>query len=285
MKKKVVGLLLAVSVFVSAIGAVAVEINSYSERLTVYYDGVNVYENSVNQPCIINDRTMVPLRPIFEAMGWGEENISFDEATATAVFSMNGISCAFINENHVAVKTQDDGTQAEYELDVPAVIHNGNFYIPLRAFCNIWGVEITWNDASRSVYITKTMMEDNSDSVPEAEEDNTVVEETPSEAEDVVIEEKPEKTTISQADAVAQVQELVGDDYTTSPEYSFEYNGKTYYQIAVNAKIVDEFTGEQWTSKVSNYIISADGEEVFEGYYNQETGVLSNYEEETMEQE
>lgn len=133
--------------------AYALEITTFSEDLTVYLNGMDVYENSVNKPLIINDRTLVPLRPIFEAMGWSNEEIIYDDTEKKAYFQGGDCSCEFINDNNIAIKYNTDGTQSEYELDVPATIYNGNFYIPLRAFCDLWGFNISWNSDTRTVTI------------------------------------------------------------------------------------------------------------------------------------
>ena len=266
--------ILSVLVFASA-----VEINSFSENLTVYYNNENVYENAVNKPYIINDRTMVPLKPIFEAMGWEEENISFDETTKTAVFRSEEASCEFVNESNVAVKYYNNGEKESFVLDVPATIYNGNFYIPLRAFCNIWETEIVWEDATRSVYIMSTNVEE--PEIPEIEEPAETPEELPAEV-------PSETADLTEDEAIAFVENIVGADMSLYCEYSFQYEGEKYYQISVSAVIVDDLeSGESHTSKVTNYIVAADGSKAFEGYYNQEAGELTNYEEdeENMSQE
>ena len=131
----------------------AAEFKTFSDELSVYYEGENVYANSAEKPIIINDRTMVPLRPIFEAMGWANENIVFDEATQSADFSGGDASCTFVNESSTVTKYYAGGNAEEFILDVPAVIYNGRFYIPLRAFCEIWEKDINWSDSERSVYV------------------------------------------------------------------------------------------------------------------------------------
>lgn len=250
----------------------AMEINTYSEKLTVYYDGEDVYANSENKPCIINDRTMVPLRPVFEAMGWKNESINYDEATQTVHFQGGDASCTFVNNSNIAMQNWSDGTKKEHVLDVPATIHNGNFYIPLRAFCEMWGNDIEWNNSERRVYISTYY---------DSDTDSSYVENEPV---------SDEADLMTEDEAVAFVQEYIGDSLYANLEYSFEYENTLYYQVAAKAKITDnEATGEYHMTKMTSYIVSADSSEIFEGYYNQDTKVLTNYEDEvvteSMEQE
>ncbi|MBQ3427345.1 MAG: copper amine oxidase N-terminal domain-containing protein [Clostridia bacterium] len=138
----------------SGISAGAVNIKSFSEELTVYLNGTNVYANSENKPFIMNDRTLVPLRPIFEAMGIAEENIKWNPDEKKATFSDGVTECTFVNDSETVTRTGVDGDIKTISLDVPATIYNGNFYIPLRAFCNLWDMVIDWDNATRSVYVT-----------------------------------------------------------------------------------------------------------------------------------
>lgn len=298
MRKKLLRVAAAIcAVCTVALFAGAVEINSYSEDLTVYYNGENVYANSENKPCIINDRTMVPLRPIFEAMGWSSDSISYDDATKSALFEGGDTSCEFVSESSAAVVYYAGGTQNEHFLDVPATIYNGNFYIPIRAFCEIWGADIEWDNATRSVLITevtdvKIPKDDETaeeevikDEIPE---DVFTVEDEFIEGEesmdDGYYEDGDEAMDLTEDEAVVLVAELFDDDMVISLDYSFEYEGVSYYQIEVSSKIIDdEETGEYHTSRATSYIVSLDGTKVFEGYYNQDTETLTNYEEESDE--
>lgn len=137
-----------------AITANAVEINTFSDELKVYVDNTDVYANSENKPLIINDRTVVPLRPIFEALGIDGENIKWYPEESKAIFADGNAECTFVNESSVAVLKYTDGIETTVNLDVPATIYNGNFYIPIRAYCELWDMGIEWNNSSRSVNIS-----------------------------------------------------------------------------------------------------------------------------------
>ena len=111
--KKAVAVVAAIMVSTSS-AVSALEINTFSEELKVYYEGTDVYADSAEKPIIINDRTMVPLRPIFEAMGWENENITYDDETKTARFEGGDVSCEFTNDSDTAIQYWSDGTTADF---------------------------------------------------------------------------------------------------------------------------------------------------------------------------
>ena len=148
LKKIIMGTVL--TTMVGTVSVNALNIQTFSDSLTVYLNNTDVYEKSKNKPLIINDRTVVPLRPIFETMGW---KVEYDDKNGVATFSDGKTICSFKNEDSSVSKIDSTGTEITTKLDVPATIYNGNFYIPIRAFCELWGMDIKWDGNSRSVYI------------------------------------------------------------------------------------------------------------------------------------
>lgn len=147
------GIVGAISIF-SAVPAMAVNINTYSENLSVYYNDVNVYENSDNKPIIINDRAMVQIKPIFELMGFSSEYNDINK-TATFTSADNSLKYAFIAEDANIYKLGDNGEkQSVRDLDVPTTIYNDTFYVPLRGFCDVFNMNIAWENSTRSVKVS-----------------------------------------------------------------------------------------------------------------------------------
>ncbi|MBE7021383.1 MAG: hypothetical protein E7411_08145 [Ruminococcaceae bacterium] len=99
-------------------------------------------------PQIINSRTMVPLRAIFEEFG---AEVSWDEATATAT--------AVSNLNTIKI-TRDSATayinDATVTLDSPATIVDGRFLVPLRFISEAYGAEVNWVGYSQTATINYT---------------------------------------------------------------------------------------------------------------------------------
>ncbi len=97
-------------------------------------------------PQIINDRTMVPLRAIFEALG---ASVDWDEGTKTVTSSKDGTTITltidsntmYVNGNAVA-------------LDSPACIIDGRTLVPVRAISEAYNTNVDWNGDTRTVTIT-----------------------------------------------------------------------------------------------------------------------------------
>lgn len=153
---KLVSAAISAIILSTSVSVGAMEIESFSEELTVYLNGENVYANSENKPFIMNERTMVQIRPIFEKLGYKAE---YDDATKTVVFygGIANVPISFTNDSYkVTLLNSEGGVASTVDIDVPATIYNDTFYVPLRAFCEAVGsdfISIDWDDASRSVYM------------------------------------------------------------------------------------------------------------------------------------
>ncbi len=181
MKKRLIAIIAAAAMMVAAVPSVgAVDQWSYSEDLTVYVNGDKI-DNGQYKPIIVNDRTMVRLVPIFEALGF--KNYSYDDATKTVVFEspVSNVGYRFTAESpeaEVLSSEHDDNDQNivnnTYPLDVPATLqYDDVFYMPIRAFCEVVKFPvliISWDDATRSVYITgkAEIPADNENTTPSA---------------------------------------------------------------------------------------------------------------------
>ena len=115
-------------------------------------------DNGQYKPIIANDRTLVRLVPIFEALGYSN---SYDSNAKTVTFAKDGgtVSYKFTAENYTAETISDGQAESTYELDVPATLQYSDvFYVPLRAFCDMVGLNITWDNATRSVYVENALL-------------------------------------------------------------------------------------------------------------------------------
>ena len=114
------------------------------ENITVLMDG-NKLEFDV-QPQLINMRTMVPLRKIFETFNM---NVSYEESTE--VITAEG------NRNKIVLQVGSNKMTingAEITIDSPAVEINGRTLVPVRAIAESLGVKVDWDDPSRTVMIS-----------------------------------------------------------------------------------------------------------------------------------
>ncbi len=97
-------------------------------------------------PRIINDRTMVPLRAIFEALG-ATVSWNGDTQTVTSVKDNTTLSLT-INAQVMYVNG------AKVFLDSPACLVNDRTLIPLRAVSEAFGTKVDWIADERIVLIT-----------------------------------------------------------------------------------------------------------------------------------
>lgn len=101
-----------------------------------------------NAPVIVNDRTMLPVRFISEALG---ATVAWDEVTQTititsgdTVISMTlGESTAYIGETEV-------------ELDSAPFAADGTSYAPVRFIAEALGTTVSWNAETKQITITKS---------------------------------------------------------------------------------------------------------------------------------
>lgn len=103
-------------------------------------------------PQIINGRTMVPMRIIFESLGanvdWvGEENL------VVATYKTNIITMP-IGEMSFSVTDVLTNETRVVELDVAPTIIDGRTLVPARAVSEAIGKTVNWDNDTRTVIIT-----------------------------------------------------------------------------------------------------------------------------------
>lgn len=103
------------------------------------------------QPFIENDRTLVPMRAIFEALG---ADVAWDEKDRTVV-SYDPVSDVSITMQIDKDVMFVDGT--EYKLDTPAKIVNDRTFVPLRAISESMNSTVNWDGETRTVTIEKDL--------------------------------------------------------------------------------------------------------------------------------
>lgn len=107
---------------------------------------VNGKEIEPETPAFIeNERTMVPLRFISEALGL---KVGWDNDTRTVTVG-EGVTLT-IDSKEI---TKGDGSILE--IDAPAMIKNERTFVPLRAIAEISGAEVHWEHSTRTVQVNK----------------------------------------------------------------------------------------------------------------------------------
>ena len=130
----------------------AVKINGETYRITSSKN-INVYieRSKINfdvEPIIIENRTMVPLRFLANAIGIRDNKIIYDETEQSVILEYNGKTIKLIVGDKNALIDID-----EVELDVPAVELNNRVLVPLRFVCETFGYNVDYGETETSMNI------------------------------------------------------------------------------------------------------------------------------------
>ena len=139
MKKRFVSILLILIFTVSLL-----PVSASPNEIRVLIDGQEV-NFPVQPPVIVDGRTLVPVRGVFEALGF---EVDWNPDTRTAYLTNAGFNVAISIGSSVFTT---NGT--EHTLDVPAEIIGGSTMLPLRAVLESVGYEPEWNEAARTITI------------------------------------------------------------------------------------------------------------------------------------
>lgn len=96
-------------------------------------------------PVMVNDRTLVPLRTIFEALG---ATVDWNGDTQTVTSTRNNTTVSLTIGSDVM--TKNDTTVA---LDVPAQLIGERTLVPVRAIAEAFGSSVDWNGETQTVII------------------------------------------------------------------------------------------------------------------------------------
>ena len=162
-------------------------------------------------PQIIEGRTLVPLRVIFEALG---AEVDWNGETRTVTADKGDIEISMtIGDNIMRINSK------EVTLDVPPQIIDDRTLVPARAVAEGFGAKVDWNGDTRTVIIASN---------------NTVVE--PTSESTAAPTEKPSKFPIEYNDepefkaySVSNF-ELVSVSRNSEGNYDIEYEVKTFFE-------------------------------------------------------
>lgn len=114
-----------------------------SENVTVILDGRTLSFDV--EPQIINDRTMVPMRTIFEALG---ASVEWNEGDRTITSTKNDTTIRMqINNTSMSVN------ETEKTLDSAPIIQDGRTLVPARAVAECFDADVSWYGDSKTVLI------------------------------------------------------------------------------------------------------------------------------------
>ena len=98
-------------------------------------------------PMLVNERTMVPLRAVFEALG---AEVNWDDGTKTVT--------AQCGDDLLSLIVGSDVMNVNGEkviLDSAAFIQNDRTYVPLRAISEAFKYDVLWSEETKTVTINR----------------------------------------------------------------------------------------------------------------------------------
>lgn len=154
-------------IVITIIAGMALSVSAVGDANVVIGEKL-VFEEG-NEPFIANERTMMPLRAISEALDatvyW------FGEDKRVQIVCYDTLLSLQIGNNvmgkYKIVNGQVSSQPESIELDVAAMIHNDRTYVPLRAISEAFDATITWDNPNRSAIIIPAEREMNDVTVSE----------------------------------------------------------------------------------------------------------------------
>lgn len=136
------------------------DINKYLQTSDTYVRLNDKILGFAQPPVMEDDRTLVPMRFLFEQMGadvnW---NDSTQTATATVPLSTEQQMMTFSSNTENSVTFSIDNTNATVNgeaatMDVPARLINDQTFVPLRFLSENLGYDVQWDEATNTAIIT-----------------------------------------------------------------------------------------------------------------------------------
>lgn len=209
--------------FLAATLLAVVQANVYAEEINISLNGEDL--QSEQPPVVINDRTLVPVRVVCEALGL---DVGWDEDTKQVTIC-DELNLVKLTIDHTTIDVNDELS----ELDAAPAIINDVTCVPLRAVVEPFGADVSWDAASRTVMVTVgEEMVDPTETEPEEEEENQMV-----------ITEKPFTFY-----------------YQSEEEWAFENSGRGYCWVCSYAMLISDILDEKVTPvDIANYNIELGG--------------------------
>ena len=150
MRLKILTLALALVLFIPQ----AFAINGTEKKINVTVNGTEIVFSD-QQPVIINERTLLPIRSVMEAMG---KSVSWESETSTVTISDSTTTVKLTIGSDVMLQSVTDEANGgsfsfEVPLDTPPMIINDRTCLPVRAVAEAFMATVDWDGATGTVMI------------------------------------------------------------------------------------------------------------------------------------
>ena len=123
-----------------------------SQTISVLVNGKPVVAET--PAVIVSDRTMLPFRAVFNALGVPDNSIRWNpNSKSIEVWAQKKYIFLAIGSNFALIN--DGISDSMVQLDAPPYIEMGRTMVPVRFVAETLGADVTWQEKSRTVIITK----------------------------------------------------------------------------------------------------------------------------------
>ena len=142
-KKNFIALLLVIFFLVNIIAILIPVFVRAEDEIKIYFNDNRI--TSDVSPVIFNDRVLVPVRMIFEAI---DAKVSWDGVNKrVTIINKDDVFKFTINSDMAYINNK------KFQLDTSAKLISDRTFIPLRFLAENSGLKVEWKDSERSVYL------------------------------------------------------------------------------------------------------------------------------------
>ena len=128
-------------------------VTCYASDIKVNIDNTNIIFDV--PPIIQNNRTLVPMRKIFEELGC---EIEWLAESKTVIATQNSKIIALqIDKSKIISTDIETGITDITEIDTAPIIYNNRTLVPVRVISESLGYAVEWNSEEQTVIITTTI--------------------------------------------------------------------------------------------------------------------------------
>ena len=193
-------------------------------ELTIIYNGEQL--EFTETPIIMNDKTLVQIRPIAEAMGleivFENGQVCLSDSITSVVFTLDSEIVKVNGEENV--------------MTVPMVLKNDYTFVPVRDLAEPFGCELDYDGSTKTVTISKEIDEDKEKVEEEAGEEQKESEDISRPAKNEADESEIEEKAVEEIKTGSGKYEFTYF-YQSQPDIGFENKGRGYCWVCAYAML------------------------------------------------
>jgi len=210
------------------------------------------------KPVILNSRTLVPIRPIAEGLGF---TVDWNEKTRTVTIVKGTNNVSLVVSQKIAKRNGETIT-----LDVPAQILNKRTVVPVRFIAEALDYKVDWEQATQTVKIADKAIVQKPSENPQPNPQKNVDEPVSKAA---LIDEDSIKANSFNIGGAMGVYRVAGTVSGETDKVTIEFNGQTYeVTIDEDGEFKKDFSGAPDIEDFTIRAYAGESEDVLSGTFN-----------------